>query len=95
MRKKFIILVIIGFIFFLYRSNPDFENHIAKISSDLLENSSISEEVDEKIREGLEYKNYSICSATQSKEKGTMVSVGILRRVKVVNDKWAENTVKP
>jgi len=24
-----------------------------------------------------------------------MVSVGILRRVKVVNDKWAENTVKP
>ena len=95
MKNKLIILAIIGLVFFLYRSNPSFEDHIEKIGSDLPENSSISEEVEEKIRGKLTYKDYSIISATQSRERGTMVSVGIMRKVKVVNETWAESAVKP
>ena len=95
MKKKLIILAIIGLIVYLYRSNPSFEDHIAKIGSDFLETGSVSEQVEEKIREKLTYKDYSIVSATQSRETGTMVSVGFLRRVKVVNEKGAENAVKP
>ncbi len=94
MRNKIIILIIIGLIVFLYRSKPSFDDHINRISSDLLENSDITEEPNEEIREGLNYKDYYICSATQNKSKGTMVTVGIMKKIKVVNKDWVKDFIK-
>jgi hypothetical protein len=94
MKNKLILLVIFGCIFLLYRTNPDFDNHVSKIGSVLLETSDVTEEPDEQLREGLEYKDYTICSATQNKKRGTMVSIGIFRTVKVVDTQWAVSYLK-
>ncbi len=85
--------MVAGIIFILYRLNPSFDDHVSKISLDYLKSSSITEEPDERIREGLDYKNFIILSVTQDKGKLAMVSVGIINRVKVVDDEWAENFI--
>ena len=94
MKNKLILLVIFGCIFLLYRTNPGLDDHVSKIGSVLLETSDITEEADEQLKEGLDYKDYTICSATQNKKRGTMVSIGIFRSVKVVDKQWAVKYLK-
>ena len=94
MKNKLIILLVVGIIFILSRLNPSFDDHVSMISSDYLKSSSVTEEPDERIREGLDYKNFIILSVTQEKNKLAMVSVGIMNQVRVVDDEWAESIVK-
>jgi len=94
MKNKLIIILVVGVIFILYRLNPSFDDHVSKISSDYFKSSSITEEPDEKIRQGLDYKNFIILSVTQDKSELAMVSVGIINRVKVIDDEWAENHIR-
>ena len=94
MKNKLIVLLVVGIIFILSRLNPSFDDHVSMISSDYLKSSSETEEPDERIREGLDYKNFIILSVTQEKNKLAMVSVGIMNQVRVVDDEWAESIVK-
>ena len=94
MKNKLIVLLVVGIIFILSRLNPSFDDHVSMISSDYLKSSSVTEEPDERIREGLDYKNFIILSVTQEKNKLAMVSVGIMNQVRVVDDEWAESIVK-
>ena len=94
MKSKLIIIIIVGIIFFLYRSNPSFDDHVSWISSDYLKNSSDTTEPDAKIREGLDYKNFIILSVTQEKGILSLITVGAVKRVIVVDDKWAKKFLK-
>jgi len=93
MKNKLIILLVVGIIFILYRFNPSFDDHVSMISLDFLKNSSTITEPDAKIREGLDYKNFIILSVTQEKGKLSLITVGAVKRVIVVDDKWAKNFV--
>ena len=94
MKNKIIIVIIVGIIFFLYRSNPSFDDHVSWISTDYLKNSSDITESDAKIREGLDYKNFIILSITQEKGILSLITVGAAKKVMVVDDKWAKKFLK-
>ena len=90
MKNKIIIIIIAGIIFFLYRSNPGFNEHVSWISSNYSENGSDTKEPDAKIRKGLDYTNFIILSVTQEKGILSLITVGAAKRVMVVDDKWAK-----
>jgi hypothetical protein len=94
MKNKLIIIVVVGIIFFLYRSNPGFDDHVSLISSDYLKNSSDTKEQNAKIREGLDYRNFIILSITQEKGILSLITIGAAKKVIVVDDKWAKNFIK-
>ncbi len=93
MKNKVIVIVVVGIIFFLYRSNPGFDDHVSMISSDYLKSSSEITAPDAKIREGLDYMNFMILSITQEKGKLSLITVGAVKRVIVVDDEWAKNFI--
>ena len=94
MKNKVIVILVVGIIFFLYRSNPSFDDHVSMISSDYLKNSSTTTEPDAKIREGLDYRNFMILSITQEKGILSLITIGAAKKVIVVDDKWAKNFIK-
>ena len=94
MKNKLIILIIVGIIFFLYRSNPGFDDHVSMISSDYLKSSSETTEPDAKIREGLDYMNFMILSITQEKGKLSLITVGAAKKIVLVDAKWAKKFLK-
>ena len=94
MKNKLIILLVLGIIFIFSRLNPTFEDHVAMINSDFSESSAVTKEPDAKIREGLDYKNFVILSITQDKGKLSLITVGAVKRVIVVDDEWAKNFIK-
>jgi len=94
MKNKLIIIVVVGIIFFLYRSNPGFDDHVSMISSDYLKSSSETTEPDAKIREGLDYRNFIILSVTQEKGILSLITIGAAKKVIVVDSKWAKKFLK-
>ena len=92
MKNKLIILFVVGIIFILSRLNPSFDDHVSMISSDYLKSSSVSEEPDAKIRGKLDYKNFIILSITQDKGKLSLITVGAVKKVIVVDDEWVKNS---
>ena len=94
MKNKLIIILVVGVIFILSRLNPSFDDHVSMISSDFLKSSSITKEPDAKIREGIDYKDFIILSVTQDKGKLSLITVGAVKRVIVVDDEWAKNFIK-
>ena len=94
MKSKLIILVIIGILFFLYRSNPSFDDHVSVISSDYLKSGSTTTEPNEKIRKGLDYRNFIILSITQEKGILSMITIGAVKKVILVDGKWAKKFLK-
>ncbi len=94
MKNKVIVIVVLGIIFFLYRSNPSFDDHVSMISSDYLKSSSEITEPDAKIREGLDYRNFIILSVTQEKGILSLITIGAAKKVIVVDGKWAKKFLK-
>ena len=90
MKSKLIILVVIGILFFLYRSNPSFDDHVSVISSDYLKSGSTTTEPNEKIRKGLDYTNLIIFSVTEEKGILSLITIGAAKKVILVDDKWAK-----
>ena len=94
MKNKVIVILVVGIIFFLYRSNPSFDDHVSMISSDYLKSSSEITEPDAKIREGLDYMSFMILSITQEKGKLSLITVGAAKKIILVDAKWAKNFLK-
>ena len=90
MKNKLIIVLVVGIIFTLSRLNPSFDDHVSMISSDFLKSSSVTKEADAKIREGIDYKDFIILSVTQDKGKLSLITVGAVKKVIVVDEKWAK-----
>ena len=76
MKSKLIIVLVIGILFFLHRSNPSFDDHVSFIRSEYLQKSSKTKEPDEKLRNGLDYNDFMILSLTQEKGKLSLITVG-------------------
>ena len=93
--KTLLILAVIAFLGFLYYSNPSFQDHKSEIGSDLVESNTISDELDDPFWKDLDYTNFFICSTTKSTTSKTMVSVGFMWKVKVVDNEWAIKAINP
>jgi len=80
MKYIVIIVVVAGFLFLLNYINPKFDEHKSAISAEI--------KLDSPVWENLEYKDFFVASFTSNASKGSMVSFGLCRFVKVVDDEW-------
>ena len=80
MKYIVIIVVLAGFLFLLNYINPKFDDHKSAISAEI--------ELDSPVWGNLEYKDFFVASFTSNVSKGSMVSFGLCRFVKVVDDEW-------
>ena len=83
MKKAIIIAALI--IYGLHYFNPTLEDHQDKVSQGF---PKYIKAEDEKVWKDMKYIDIFICSATQSKWKNTLITVGITRFVLVVDDRW-------
>jgi len=79
---KNIIIIIVGaaILFLINFINPKFDDHKSFISTET--------KLDSPLWKNLEYKDFFVASTTSNAEKGSMVSVGFCKFVKVVDLKW-------
>lgn len=80
MKKIIIILVICGIIWFIHSINPTIEDHMDLIDPELSYESAVWDD--------LEYKDYFVASFTGSRKKGSMVTFGLCKYVKLVDEEW-------
>ena len=93
--KKFVLFVLL-IIAALHYTNPTFEDHKRSIGATLIQ--PITEATDpgwanDPVWKDLTYMDFFICSATQGISKQTLVSVGGVRFVKIVDTTWPH--IKP
>jgi hypothetical protein len=80
MKNTAIIILAIGFLFLLNHINPEFDDHKSAISTEI--------KLDSPVWKNLTYKDFVVASFTTSASKGSMVSFGLCKYVKVVDDEW-------
>ena len=81
MKSIIIIVVAAGFLFLVNYINPKFDDHKSAISTEI--------KLDSPVWENLEYKDFFVASFTSNVSKGSMVSFGLCKFVKVVDTEWA------
>jgi len=86
MKKYIIILILGGLVWYVHYINPTLEDHMDAIDPEI--------SYDAAFWDDLEYKDYSLVSFTNSRKKIAMVSFGLCKYVKVVDEEWAEQQVK-
>jgi hypothetical protein len=92
MKKVLLVLAIICGICYYY--NPTFEDHIAALKSNVPETSALLSKADTKLEENLDYINLLIFSATKDKLRLSMVTLGFLTKVTIVDEKWVKQLFK-
>ena len=80
------IVVFAGLLYFINYINPKFDDHKDAISTEIA--------FDSPVWENLEYKDFFVASATSNATKGSMVSFGLLKFVKVVDTDWINQQSK-
>lgn len=80
MKNIFVIVILAALVFFMTYINPKFDDHKSAIASET--------KLDSPVWENLKYKNIFVASATSNANKGSMVSIGFCKYVKVVDTEW-------
>lgn len=90
MKKFLLLLVIVAGICYYY--NPPFENHIKALISeapqDFVPSGKIDEQIDEKIRDNLDFINLFVASATKDKQRLSIVTFGVFDKIIIIDNKW-------
>lgn len=94
MFKKLIFFALIGGVVYLNYTNPTREDHEALLLTELQALGPVSEEQFAAAIKDIDYSNFMVCSATKTTMESKMISLGYLKKVKLVNDVWALDTMK-
>ncbi len=87
MSKYIFVVIVIAIVGGLHFINPTFEEHKLALSSELA--------TDDPIWDGLNYKDYFLVSFMSDVEMGgSMVTYGLCKYVKVVDEEWVTNHTK-
>ena len=86
MKSIVILVVAAGFLFLLNYINPKFDDHKSAISTEI--------KLDNPVWENLKYKDFFVASFTSNASKGSMVSFGLCKYVKVVDTEWSTSQEK-
>lgn len=92
MVSRIIIFALIVGVVYLNYTTPKMEDHRAYLLEELQIGYALSEQQQERIWKKTDYSNFFVCSFIKNTEKSTMISYGFLKKVKLVNDKWVEET---
>lgn len=80
MKNILIIVILAAFVFCLHYINPKIDDHKSAIASEM--------KLDNQVWKNLKYKDFFVASTTSSASKGSMVSFGFCKYVKVVDTDW-------
>lgn len=92
MFTRLILFVLIAGLVYLNYTTPKIEDHKAFLLSQLQQGYPIPQEMQEKIWRDIDYSNFMVCSFMKTKEDSKMISSGYLKKVKLINTKWVEET---
>lgn len=92
MVSRIIIFALIAGVVYLNYTTPKIEDHRAFLLEELQIGYAPSEEVQERIWKKTDYTNFFVCSFIKDTENSVMISYGFLKKVRLANDKWAEET---
>jgi len=88
MKKVLFIFLIIAGICYYY--NPPIEDHINLLSSQAPEKMSSEGNVEVKIQGNLDFINLYVASATKDKQRLSIVTFGIFKKVILIDKEWLE-----
>jgi hypothetical protein len=94
MFKKLILFAIIGGLVYLNYTNPARTDHEGFLLAELQARGPVSEEQFARALKDIDYSNFMVCSATKTALDSKMISLGYLKRVKLVNDRWVSETAQ-
>jgi hypothetical protein len=92
--KKLLFLLIAGGLVYLNYTNPTREDHEELLLAKMQALGPVSEEQFAQALKEIDFSNFMICSATKTSVDSKMISLGYLKKVKMVNDQWLKATVQ-
>jgi len=92
MVTRIIIFALIVGVVYLNYTTPKIEDHKAFLLEKLQIGYALNEEQQERLWKKIDYSNFFVCSFMKNTTSSVMISYGFLKRVKLANDKWVEET---
>lgn len=92
MIKKIVFLAFIAGLVYLNYTNPKEADHRAMLLEQLQITGPVSAGLEEKIFKDVDFSNFLVCSFMKTIEDSKMISLGYQKKVKLVNDKWMEDS---
>lgn len=89
---RMILFALIAGLVYLNYTVPKEEDHKAFLLSQIQQEYPLPESMQDRIWAHVDYTNFFVASFMKTTEKSVMVSYGFLKKVKLANDKWAEET---
>ena len=84
-----VFLLVVGLVYLNY-TNPKIEDHQAFLLAELEQSYPVSEEMQERLWQKIDFSNFMVCSFVKTKEGSTMISYGFLKKVKLVDTEWVD-----
>jgi hypothetical protein len=94
MLKKLILFVVVGGLVYLNYTNPTRADHEALLLANMQALGPVSEEQFAQALKEVDFSNFMIGSATKTSVDSKMISLGYLKKVKLVNDQWLKETAR-
>ena len=94
MIKKLIFLAFIAGIVYLNYTNPKLADHRALLAEELQTAGHVSAQMQEKIFQNIDFSNFLVCSVTKTVDDSKMISLGYMKKVKLVNQSWLQDVRK-
>ena len=92
--KKLIFLILAAGLVYLNYTNPTREDHEELLLAELQAVGPVSDEQFETALKSVDYSNFMICSATKTTADSKMISLGYLKKTKLINDRWVKETME-
>jgi len=90
--SRLIFFALIAGLVYLNYTTPKIEDHKVFLLTRLQQDYPIPVVIQEKIWKDIDYSNFLVCSFMKTKADSKMISSGYLKKVKLVNTRWAEET---
>lgn len=94
MFKKLILFALIAALVYGNYTNPKREDHEALLLAELQKIGPVSEEQFVATLQDIDYSNFMVCSATKTSVDSKMITLGYLKKTKLVNDQWVKQTMQ-
>jgi hypothetical protein len=90
MIKKLVFLAIIAGLVYLNHTNPKQTTHRAVLLEELQKSGPVPVEMQEKVFGNVDFSNFLVCSTMKTIDESKLISLGYMKKVKLVNRKWAD-----
>lgn len=88
MIKKIVFLALIAGFVYLNYTNPKEADHRAMLLEQLQIAGPVSTGLEEKIFKDVDFSNFMVCSVTKTIEDSKMISLGYMKKTRMLNDRW-------